>query len=59
MKSIFLLSEYTLADLEGGGVTGVATPFQISKIKDSNKPKQIKEENPLEKEEKRKSCMFV
>ena len=49
-----------LADLEGGGVTGLnPPPFQISKIKESNKTKQIIEDNPLEKEVERKSCMFV
>ena len=45
-----------------GGVTGVATPphpFQISNIKESNKTKQKIGDNPLEKEEERKSCMFV
>ena len=48
-----------VADLEGG--TGFATPppFQISKIKESNKTKQKIEDHPLEKEEGRKSCMFV
>mgnify|MGYP003688468455 CR=1 FL=1 len=44
---------------EGGGVTGVAPPFEISKIKESNKTKQKIEDNPLEKEDERKSCMFV
>ena len=34
-------------------------PFQISKIKERNKTKQKVEDNPLEKEEERKSCMFV
>ena len=34
-------------------------PFQISKIKESNKTKQKIEDNPLEKEEERKSCMFI
>ena len=45
-----------------GGATGLAIhppPFQISKIKESNKTKQKIEDNPLEKEEERKSCMFV
>ena len=45
-----------------GGVKGVAPPppsFQISKIKESNKTKQKIEDNPLEKEAERKSCMFV
>ena len=39
----------------GGGGMGAATPFQISKINDSNKTKQKIEDNPLEKEEERKS----
>ena len=47
-----------LADLEGG-LRGLQHPFQISKIKESNKTKQKIEENPLEKEEERKSCIFV
>ena len=40
---------------------GVATPppFKFQKIKESNKTKQKIEDNPLEKEEERKSCMFV
>ena len=38
----------TLADLwGGGGVTGVATPFQISKIKGSDKTNKKIEDNPL------------
>ena len=43
------------------GATGVATPppFQISKIKEINKTRQKIEDHPLEKEEERKSCMFV
>ena len=43
------------------GVTGVATPppFQILNIKESNKTKQNIEDNPLEKEKERKSCMFI
>ena len=41
----------TLADLKGG--EGVATPLQISKIKESNKTEQKIENNPLEKEEER------
>ena len=45
-----------LADLGGGGVA--TTPFQISNIQESNKTKQKIEDNPLEKEEERKSCMF-
>ena len=44
----------------GGGVTGPgATPISNLKIKESNKTKQKIEDNPLEKEEERKSCMFV
>ena len=44
----------------GGGCYGGCTPpFQISKIKERNKTKQKVEDNPLEKEEERKSCMFV
>ena len=51
-----------LADLEGGGLRGLQSPpppsyFKI--IKESNKTKQKIEDNPLEKEEERKSCMFV
>ena len=43
-----------------GGLRGFAPPsFQISKIKESNKTKQKIEDSPLEKEEERKSCMFV
>ena len=38
---------------------GCNPPFQISKIKESNKTKQKIEDNPLEKEEERKSCMCV
>ena len=42
----------SLADLEGGGMLrGLNTPFQISKIKESNKTKQKIEDNTLEKEE--------
>ena len=45
---------YPLAELEGG--YGGCN----SRIKESNKTKQIlTEDNPLEKEEERKSCMFV
>ena len=51
---------FTLADLDGGGgLRGLQPPFQISKIKKSNKTKQKIEDNPLEKEKERKSCMFV
>ena len=44
-----------------GGLRGLqpSAPFQISKIKESNKTKQKIGDNPLEKEEERKSCMFV
>ena len=42
-----------------GGLRELQPPFQISKIKDINKTKQKIEDNPLEKEEERKSCMFV
>ena len=51
---------HTLADLEGGG-GGFCNPppFQISKIKESNKTKEKKEDNTLEKEDERKSCMCV
>ena len=45
--------------MKGGGVWGLQPPFQISKIKESNKTKQKIEENSLEKEEDRKSGMFV
>ena len=46
-----------LGGSRGGGVT---TPFQISKIKESNKTEKKKiEYNPFEKKEERKSCMFV
>ena len=39
---------------------GVATPFSNFKNKrEYNKTKQKIEYNPLEKEEERKSCMFV
>ena len=53
-----LLNYYTLI-WRGGGLRGLQSPFQISKIKESNKTKQIlTEDNPLEKAEERKSCMF-
>ena len=35
------------------------SPFQISKIKESNKTKQKIEDNLLDKEEDWKSCIFV
>ena len=38
---------------------GLHPPFQNSKIKESNKTKQKIEDNPLEKEKERKSCLFV
>ena len=58
---LFCTGSNSLAYLEGGwwGVTEVAPPFQFSKIKESNKTKQKVEDSSLEKEEKRKSCMFV
>ena len=43
----------------GGFREGIAPPFQISKIKETNKTKQKKDDNPIEREEERKSCMFV
>ena len=43
----------------GGVLRGLQPPFQISKIKESNKTKQKIEDDPLEKEEERKSCMLV
>ena len=43
----------------GGGVTTPPPLFQISKIKECNKTEQKIEDNPLEKEEERKSCTFV
>ena len=42
----------TLADLKGGGLQ---PPFQIKK----KKTKQKIEDDPLEKKEERKSCIFV
>ena len=49
------LRRWALADLEGE----LQPPFQIPKIKKSDKTKQKIEENPLENDEERKSCMFV
>ena len=46
------------ADLEGG-YGSTTPPFQLPKIKEINKTKQKIEDNPFEKEEERKSCMFV
>ena len=43
-----------MANLEGGG--GYLKKIQK---KESNKTKQKIEDNPLEKEKERKSCMFV
>ena len=54
---LFFVSRYIGGSREGGG--GCNPPFQISKIKESNKTKQKLEDNPLEKEEERNSCMFV
>ena len=45
---------HTIGGSIGWRVTGV-----ILKIKESNKTKQKIEDNPLEKEEERESCMFV
>ena len=42
----------------GGGGMGIATPFQISEIKENNETKQKIEDKSLEKEEERKSCML-
>lgn len=47
-----------LADLKGG-YRVCNPPIQISKIKVSIKTKQKIEDNPLEKEEEKKSCKFV
>ena len=58
LKHIIYLMCNTLADLEGG-LRGLLPPFQISKIEESYKTKQKIEDNPLEKEEERKSCIFV
>ena len=41
------------------GVTGVATPLSNFKTKESHKTKQKIDDNPIEREEERKSCMFV
>ena len=50
----------SLADLEGGyGGCNPPPPFQVSKIKESNKTKQKIEDNTVEKEEESYSCMFV
>ena len=38
----------------GGGYGGCTPPFQISKINESNKTKQKKEDKTLEKEKKKK-----
>ena len=57
MRTESLYATILQADLEG--FTGVAPPFQISKIEESNNTKQKIEDNPLEKEEERKNCMFV
>ena len=44
----------------GGGLRGLhPPPFQMSKIKEGNKTKQKIDDSPLEKEDERKSCMFV
>ena len=51
-------STHNICGSRGGeGVTGVAPPFNFQKLKRViNKGK--KEDNPLEKEEERKGCMF-
>ena len=41
------------------GLLELHTPFQTSKIKESNKTLKKIGNNPLEKEQERKSCMFV
>ena len=41
------------------GLRGLQPPFQISKLKESNKTKQKIDDNPIEREEERKNCMFV
>ena len=44
----------------GGGLWGLQPPFLISKIKESIiKQRKKIEDNPLEKEEVSKSCMFI
>ena len=45
---------YNIGGFRGGGVTGVATLFQILKLKERNKTKQKIEDNPLKKEKKKK-----
>ena len=58
---IFVALKYYIGGSRGGGLRGLQPPplFQISKIKESYKTKQKIEDHPLEKEEERKSCMFV
>ena len=58
---IFVTLKYYIGGSRRGGGYGGCNPppFQISKIKESNKTKQKIEDHPLEKEEERKSCMFV
>ena len=65
-KAAVIIIRYTklrhnaLADLERGGYGGLQSPLSNFKnIKRSNKTKQKIEDNPLEKEKERKSCMFV
>ena len=43
----------------GGGERRLLPPFQFLKREERKKTKQKIEDNPLEKEEDRKSCMFV
>ena len=49
------MPHFTIGGSRGSGVMGLQPP----KIKESNKTKQKIEDNPLEKEEEKKSCMFV
>ena len=59
---IFVALKYYIGGSRGGGgLRGLQrTPLSnFKKIKESNKTKQKIVDNPLEKEEERKSCMFV
>ena len=58
MKQILEIN--ALADLEGGRLRGLHLPLSnFKKIKESYITKQKIEDNPLEKKEERKSCIFV